>query len=89
MVSQAAASTAITTKDDYINIYTRMLWYDNDRRLWQNIQQRKREDPVVGHRETNAADRVPLMYWFLGWLRSIAAAARAVWDVCRRLRRRR
>ena len=57
MASHHAVYIATTTKDATTNyIYTRMLWYDNDRRLWENIRQLKEADKLLRDRVAESHD---------------------------------
>ena len=57
MDSPAVASTGTIIKNATTNhIYTRMLWYDNDRRLWENIRQLKEADKLIRDRMAEPHD---------------------------------
>jgi len=57
-----------------INLYTSMLWNDNDRRLWENIRQSKTR---LGSPQMHD------VYGLLGWMSVINMLGHRVWSAYR------
>lgn len=81
--------TGITTKNDRtINLYTSMLWNDNDFGLWQNIRSHKNKDREVRHTNTNLYDQVYNVHRALGRLLLDNLYGHRVWSIGRWLYKR-